>query len=53
MLTADIPTRAHLVQRAGDLAPLLKKNAAQAEEDRRLQEETIEAIAGADRRAHV
>ncbi|WP_432029311.1 acyl-CoA dehydrogenase family protein [Streptomyces sp. 1222.5] len=47
MLTADIPTRAHLVQRAGDLAPLLKKNAAQAEEDRRLQEETIEAIAGA------
>ncbi|MEU5090353.1 acyl-CoA dehydrogenase family protein [Streptomyces sp. NPDC021356] len=47
MLTADIPTRAHLVQRAGDLAPLLKKNAAQAEEDRRLQDETIEAIAGA------
>ncbi|KUN77895.1 acyl-CoA dehydrogenase [Streptomyces bungoensis] len=47
MLTADIPTRAHLVQRAGDLAPLLKKNAAQAEDDRRLQDETIEAIAGA------
>jgi alkylation response protein AidB-like acyl-CoA dehydrogenase len=47
MLTADIPTRAHLVQRAGDLAPLLRKNAAQAEEDGRLQDETIEAIAGA------
>ncbi|MGW4273565.1 acyl-CoA dehydrogenase family protein [Streptomyces seoulensis] len=47
MLTADIPTRAHLVQRAGELAPLLKKNAAQAEEERRLQDETIEALAGA------
>ncbi|MGR6975158.1 acyl-CoA dehydrogenase family protein [Streptomyces cynarae] len=47
MLTADIPTRAHLVQRAGALAPLLKKNAAQAEEDRRLQDETIEALAEA------
>lgn len=47
MLTADIPTRTDLVQRAGELAPLLKKNAAQAEEDRRLQDETIEALAGA------
>ncbi|WP_103513100.1 acyl-CoA dehydrogenase family protein [Streptomyces sp. SM13] len=47
MLTADIPTRAHLVQRAGELAPLLKKNAVQAEEDRRLQDETVEALAGA------
>ncbi|MBX9427570.1 MULTISPECIES: acyl-CoA dehydrogenase family protein [Streptomyces] len=47
MLTADIPTRTDLVRRAGELAPLLKKNAAQAEEDRRLQDETIEALAGA------
>ncbi|MFI1718245.1 acyl-CoA dehydrogenase family protein [Streptomyces litmocidini] len=47
MLTADIPTRADLVQRAGELAPLLKKNAAQAEADGRLQDETIEALAGA------
>ncbi|AWI32817.1 acyl-CoA dehydrogenase family protein [Streptomyces tirandamycinicus] len=47
MLTADIPTRADLVRRAGELAPLLKRNAAQAEEDRRLQDETIEALAGA------
>ncbi|MFF3775707.1 acyl-CoA dehydrogenase family protein [Streptomyces sp. NPDC002232] len=47
MLTADIPTRTDLVQRAGELAPLLKKNAAQAEEDRRLTDETIEALAGA------
>ncbi|OKJ48516.1 acyl-CoA dehydrogenase [Streptomyces sp. CB02009] len=47
MLTADIPTRTDLVQRAGELAPLLKKNAAQAEEDGRLQDETIEALAGA------
>ncbi|MFB7915431.1 acyl-CoA dehydrogenase family protein [Streptomyces sp. NPDC056061] len=44
MLTADIPTRAQLVQRAAELAPLLKKNAAQAEQDRRLQDETIEAL---------
>lgn len=47
MLTADIPTRAHLVRRAAELAPLLRKNAAQAEEDRRLQDETIEALAEA------
>ncbi|MFF5788524.1 acyl-CoA dehydrogenase family protein [Streptomyces sp. NPDC012693] len=47
MLTADIPTRTDLVRRAGELAPLLKKNAAQAEEDRRLQDETIEALAEA------
>ncbi|MFI8326299.1 acyl-CoA dehydrogenase family protein [Streptomyces sp. NPDC085529] len=47
MLTADIPTRTDLVRRAGELAPLLKKNAAQAEEDGRLQDETIEALAGA------
>ncbi|MEU0743888.1 acyl-CoA dehydrogenase family protein [Streptomyces sp. NPDC006134] len=47
MLTADVPTRADLVQRAAALAPLLKKNAAQAEQDRRLQDETIEALAEA------
>ncbi|PRH80602.1 acyl-CoA dehydrogenase [Streptomyces solincola] len=47
MLTADIPTRADLVRRAGELAPLLKKNAPQAEEDRRLQDETVEALAEA------
>ncbi|WP_335936521.1 acyl-CoA dehydrogenase family protein [Streptomyces sp. PTD5-9] len=47
MLTADIPTRAQLVERAAELAPLLKKNAAQAEKDRRLQDETIEALADA------
>ncbi|MGY3677161.1 acyl-CoA dehydrogenase family protein [Streptomyces sp. TE33382] len=47
MLTADIPTRAQLVQRAVELAPLLKKNAAQAEQDGRLQDETVEALADA------
>ncbi|MFH8385295.1 acyl-CoA dehydrogenase family protein [Kitasatospora sp. NPDC018058] len=47
MLTAEIPTRAQLVQRAADLAPLLRRNAAQAEEDGRLQDETIEALAEA------
>lgn len=47
MTTADIPTRAQLVQRAEQLVPMLQKNAGQAEEDRRLQEETIEALADA------
>jgi alkylation response protein AidB-like acyl-CoA dehydrogenase len=47
MLTADVPTRAQLVQRAAELAPVLKKNADRAEEDRRLSDETIEALAQA------
>ncbi|MCB5165646.1 acyl-CoA dehydrogenase family protein [Streptomyces bambusae] len=47
MPTADIPTRAQLVQRATELAPLLKKFAAQHEADRRLADETVEALAEA------
>ncbi|WP_331739333.1 acyl-CoA dehydrogenase family protein (plasmid) [Streptomyces sp. NBC_00637] len=47
MLTADIPTRAQLVKRAAELAPLLRENASKAEEDGRLQDETIEALAQA------
>ncbi|MFD7685655.1 acyl-CoA dehydrogenase family protein [Streptomyces sp. NPDC059781] len=46
MLTADIPTRAQLVRRAADVAPLLRENAQKAEDDGRLQDETIEALAG-------
>ncbi|MET9370699.1 acyl-CoA dehydrogenase family protein [Streptomyces griseoflavus] len=47
MLTADIPTRAQLVQRAAEVAPLLRANASKAEDAGRLQDETIEALAGA------
>lgn len=47
MLTADIPTRAQLVQRAAELAPLLRENASKAEDAGRLQDETIEALAQA------
>ena len=36
--------RAELVQRATDLIPLLRKNAARADQDRRLPEENIKAI---------
>ncbi|MGW1764040.1 acyl-CoA dehydrogenase family protein [Streptomyces sp. NPDC002073] len=44
MPNAVIPTRAQLVQRAAELAPVLKKFAAQAEADRRLHDDTIEAL---------
>ncbi|MFE7131870.1 acyl-CoA dehydrogenase family protein [Streptomyces sp. NPDC057638] len=47
MLTADTATRADLVRRARELAPLLKENARRAEEDRRLPRETIGALARA------
>ncbi|GAA2268473.1 acyl-CoA dehydrogenase family protein [Streptomyces atrovirens] len=47
MLTADIPTRAQLVRRAAEVAPLLRENAPKAEDAGRLQDETIEALAGA------
>ncbi|MFJ3338684.1 acyl-CoA dehydrogenase family protein [Streptomyces sp. NPDC086766] len=47
MRVAEAPTRAQLVQRAKDLAPVLKKHAEQSEQDRRLHEETIEALADA------
>jgi len=44
---AGVPTREELVQRACDLVPLLQKNAAWSEENRRLHEETVEALAQA------
>lgn len=43
----EIPTRAELVRRATELAPVLQKHAAWAEENRRAHEETIEALADA------
>jgi alkylation response protein AidB-like acyl-CoA dehydrogenase len=43
----DSPTRAELVRRAIDIAPVLRKNAAWSEENRRLHSESIEALAEA------
>jgi alkylation response protein AidB-like acyl-CoA dehydrogenase len=47
MSETDVPTREQLVQRASDLVPLLQKNAAWSEENRRLHDETIEALTDA------
>lgn len=46
MLT-DVPTREQLVQRASELVPVLQKNATWAEENRRLHDDSIEALAEA------
>src|ERR1044072_1540058 len=45
--SANVPTRAELVRRASDLVPVLRANAAWTDENRRLHEETIEALADA------
>ncbi|MDQ2814706.1 MAG: acyl-CoA dehydrogenase family protein [Actinomycetota bacterium] len=47
MLKTDAPAREQLVQRASGIVPLLQKHAAWSEENRRLHEETIEALADA------
>ncbi len=47
MLTTDVPTREQLVRRASELVPVLRKNAVWAEENRRIHEESIEALADA------
>lgn len=47
MLTVDVPTREELVGRAAGLAPALRKNVEWSEENRRLHEDSIEALAGA------
>ena len=47
MSTIEKPTREQLVERAAELAPILRKNASWTEENRRLHEETIEAISDA------
>ena len=41
--TADIPDAAELLARIAELAPMLRKNAAQGEQDRRVVEESIQA----------
>ncbi|WP_328450773.1 MULTISPECIES: acyl-CoA dehydrogenase family protein [unclassified Amycolatopsis] len=45
--STPLPTRAQLVERAAGLVPLLRANAGKAAEDRRLTEETIDALADA------
>ncbi|HEX6358852.1 MAG TPA: acyl-CoA dehydrogenase family protein [Actinophytocola sp.] len=47
MLATTIPTREHIARKASDLIPLLRKHASWAEENRRLHDETIEALADA------
>ncbi|WP_414636022.1 acyl-CoA dehydrogenase family protein [Actinophytocola sp.] len=45
--TTKIPTREQLVRNASELIPLLQKHATWAEENRRLHDESIEALADA------
>src|SRR3954451_5722237 len=45
--TDEVPSAAELVARARELHPLLKKNAAQGEQDRRVVEESIQALTDA------
>jgi alkylation response protein AidB-like acyl-CoA dehydrogenase len=47
VLTTDVPTREQLVRRASELAPVLRKHAPWSEENRRLHDESIEALADA------
>jgi alkylation response protein AidB-like acyl-CoA dehydrogenase len=47
LLTTGVPTREELVLRATRLGPVLRKHAAWSEENRRLHDETIEALADA------
>lgn len=46
-MATTIPTREEIVRDASELIPLLRKHASWAEENRRLHEETIEALADA------
>lgn len=46
-MASTIPTREQLVSKASDLKPLLRKHASWAEENRRLHDETIDALADA------
>jgi alkylation response protein AidB-like acyl-CoA dehydrogenase len=47
VLTTGVPTREQLVERATAVGPVLRKNAAWSEENRRIHEESIEALADA------
>ncbi|MCG5216039.1 acyl-CoA dehydrogenase family protein [Streptosporangium soli] len=47
VLRTEVPTREELVRRASELGPTLQKNAKWAEENRRIHDESIEALADA------
>lgn len=47
MVTTEVPTREELVRRASALVPTLRDNAAWSEENRRIHDESIEAMADA------
>lgn len=47
MLPIEIPSKQRLVEQAAQLGPILRKNARWAEENRRLHDDTIEALAEA------
>ena len=47
MTTSQIPTTGELVRRAAELAPLLRKRASWIEENRRLADDVLEALADA------
>src|SRR5919201_1430278 len=47
VVTATAPAREELVRRASELVPLLRERAAWSEENRRIHEESIEALAEA------
>jgi len=47
MQKTEVPGREQLVERVSGIAPLLQKNAAWSEENRRLSDESIEALADA------
>ncbi|WP_170318805.1 acyl-CoA dehydrogenase family protein [Allorhizocola rhizosphaerae] len=46
-MSTDVPSRSEIVRRVTDLIPVLRKNAAWSEENRRLHEESVEALAAA------
>jgi alkylation response protein AidB-like acyl-CoA dehydrogenase len=47
MLTASVPTRESLIRRVSELVPQLQKNAKWAEDNRRLADDSIDALADA------
>lgn len=47
LTTGEVPTREELVRRVADLVPALREKAVWAEENRRLSDETIDALANA------
>jgi alkylation response protein AidB-like acyl-CoA dehydrogenase len=44
MTTTSIPTRQELVRRASDIVPILQKHASWNEQNRRIHEESLQAL---------